>query len=63
MTASRRRASPVPVLRWGRRPAPPPQLALSGNTPPRGIAIEKLQQALKQQGAFIGRDQTVPEGV
>ena len=38
-------------------------LALSGNTPPRGIAIEKLQQALKQQGAFIGRDQTVPEGV
>jgi hypothetical protein len=38
-------------------------LALSGNTPPRDIAIEKLQQALKQQGAFIGRDQTVPEGV
>jgi hypothetical protein len=38
-------------------------LALSGNTPPRDIAIEKLQQALKQQGAFIGRDQVVPEGV
>jgi hypothetical protein len=38
-------------------------LALSGNTPPRDIAIEKLQQALKQQGAFIGRDQSVPEGV
>jgi len=38
-------------------------LALSGNTPPRDIAIEKLQQALKQQGAFIGRDQAVPEGV
>jgi hypothetical protein len=38
-------------------------LALSGNTPPRDIAIEKLQEALKQQGAFIGRDQAVPEGV
>ena len=38
-------------------------LALSGNTPPRDIAIEKLQQALKQQGAFIGRDQAVPEGL
>jgi hypothetical protein len=38
-------------------------LALSGNTPPRDIAIEKLQQALKQQDAFIGRDQAVPEGV
>jgi hypothetical protein len=38
-------------------------LALSGNTPPRDVAIEKLQEALKQQGAFIGRDQTVPEGV
>ena len=38
-------------------------LALSGNTPPRDIAIEKLQQTLKQQGAFIGRDQAVPEGL
>jgi FAD dependent oxidoreductase len=38
-------------------------LALSGNTPPRDIAIEKLQEALKQQDAFIGRDQAVPEGV
>ena len=38
-------------------------LALSGNTPPRDIAIEKLQQALRQQGAFIGRDQAVPVGV
>jgi hypothetical protein len=38
-------------------------LALSGNTPPRDIAIEKLQQALKEQGAFIGRDQTVPQGL
>jgi hypothetical protein len=38
-------------------------LALSGNTPPRDIAIEKLQRTLKQQGAFIGRDQVVPEGL
>ena len=38
-------------------------LALSGNTIPRDIAIEKLQQALQQQGAFIGRGQPVPEGL
>src|SRR3954465_15206683 len=38
-------------------------LALSGNTIPRDIAVEKLQQGLKQQGAFIGRDQTVPKGL
>jgi FAD dependent oxidoreductase len=38
-------------------------LALSGNTLPRDIAIEKLQQALKREGAFIGRDQAVPEGL
>ncbi|WOH50516.1 FAD-dependent oxidoreductase [Bradyrhizobium sp. sBnM-33] len=38
-------------------------LALSGNTNPRDIAVEKLQQMLKQQGAFIGRDQPVPEGL
>jgi hypothetical protein len=38
-------------------------LALSGNTIPRDIAVEKLQQALKAQGAFIGRDQRVPEGL
>jgi hypothetical protein len=38
-------------------------LALSGNRIPREIAVEKLQERLKQQGAFIGRDQTVPEGV
>ena len=37
-------------------------LALSGNTIPRDIATEKLQQQLKEQGAFIGRDQKVPEG-
>jgi hypothetical protein len=38
-------------------------LALSGNTIPRDIAVEKLQQGLKQGGAFIGRDQNVPEGL
>ena len=38
-------------------------LALSGNTIPRDIAVEKLQQALQEQGAFIGRDQKVPEGL
>ena len=38
-------------------------LALSGNTLPREIAIERLQQALIEQGAFIGRDQAVPEGL
>jgi hypothetical protein len=37
--------------------------ALSGNTLPREIAIDKLQQALKEQGVFIGRDQAVPLGV
>jgi hypothetical protein len=38
-------------------------LALSGNTIPRDIAVEKLQQQLKYAGAFIGRDQKVPEGL
>src|SRR5712672_3399625 len=38
-------------------------LALSGNTIPRDIAVEKLQQALQEQGAFVGRDQSVPEGL
>lgn len=38
-------------------------LALSGNTIPRDIAVEKLQQALQQRGAFIGRGQKVPEGL
>src|ERR1700682_5931193 len=38
-------------------------LALSGNTIPRDIAPEKLQHALQQQGAFIGRDQSVPAGL
>jgi hypothetical protein len=38
-------------------------MALSGNTIPRDIAVEKLQQALQQQGVFIGRDQPVPDGL
>ncbi|MCC8981894.1 FAD-dependent oxidoreductase [Bradyrhizobium acaciae] len=38
-------------------------LALSGNTIPRDISVEKLQQQLADQGAFIGRDQAVPEGL
>jgi hypothetical protein len=38
-------------------------LALSGNTIPRDIAVEKLQETLKQRGAFIGRDQAVPAGL
>ena len=38
-------------------------LALGDNTPPRDIAVDKLQLQLKQQGAFIGRDQGVPEGL
>jgi hypothetical protein len=38
-------------------------LALGGNTIPRDIGIEKLQQQLQQQGAFIGRGQDVPEGI
>ena len=38
-------------------------LALRGNRVPRDIAIEGLQAALREQGAFIGRDQPVPEGL
>ncbi len=38
-------------------------LALAGNTIPRDIAVEKLQQQLKDDGAFIGRAQKVPEGL
>ncbi|MDE2378159.1 FAD-dependent oxidoreductase [Bradyrhizobium sp.] len=38
-------------------------LALAGNRMPRDIAVEKLQETLRQQGAFIGRDQAVPEGL
>jgi FAD dependent oxidoreductase len=38
-------------------------LALGGNTIPREIAVEKLQDQLRQQGAFIGREQAVPAGL
>ena len=38
-------------------------IALSGNTLPREIAVERLQQALKEGGAFVGRDQAVPVGL
>jgi FAD dependent oxidoreductase len=38
-------------------------LALDGNATPRDIVVDKLQNQLKQQGAFIGRDQAVPEGL
>ncbi|MGB6432465.1 MAG: FAD-dependent oxidoreductase [Bradyrhizobium sp.] len=38
-------------------------LALDGNASPRHIDVSKLQSRLKQQGAFIGRDQVVPEGL
>jgi hypothetical protein len=38
-------------------------LALAGNTIPRDIAVDRLQTQLKQQGAFIGQDQQVPEGL
>jgi hypothetical protein len=38
-------------------------LALSGNRIPRDIAVDKLQETLQQQGAFIGRGQAVPEGL
>jgi hypothetical protein len=38
-------------------------LALGGNTIPRDISVEMLQQQLKQRGAFIGQNQAVPEGL
>ncbi len=38
-------------------------LALSGNTPPREVAVNRLQKALTRQGAFIGRDQAMPQGL
>ena len=37
-------------------------LALGGNTIPRDIAVAKLQNQLKQQGAFVGQDQSIPKG-
>jgi ribulose 1,5-bisphosphate synthetase/thiazole synthase len=38
-------------------------LALAGNTVPRDIAVDKLQQELRKRGAFLGQNQTVPEGL
>jgi hypothetical protein len=38
-------------------------LALSGNTFPRDIEVARLQKALTRQGAFIGRDQAIPQGL
>jgi hypothetical protein len=38
-------------------------LALAGNTNPRNVATDRLQEQLKQQGAFLGRDQPVPAGL
>jgi hypothetical protein len=38
-------------------------LALDGGGSPRQIAVDKLQTQLMQHGAFIGRDQPIPEGV
>ena len=38
-------------------------LALGGNTNPRDIDVGKLQGHLRQQGAFLGRDQVVPAGL
>lgn len=38
-------------------------LALGGNTIPRDIAVNKLQLELRKQGAFLGQNQAVPEGL
>jgi FAD dependent oxidoreductase len=38
-------------------------LALSGNAVPRDIAVDKLQLQLREQGAFLGQDQPIPEGL
>jgi hypothetical protein len=38
-------------------------LALDGNATPRDIAVSRLQNKLREQGAFIGRDQEIPEGL
>ena len=62
MRASRRAVSGA-CFAMGEAAGAAAALALSGNTIPRDIAVEKLQQGLKQQGAFIGRDQKVPEGL
>jgi len=38
-------------------------LALAGNQTVRDISVSNLQHLLKQQGAFIGRGQSVPKGL
>jgi len=38
-------------------------LALDGNALPRELAVGRLQTRLKEEGVFMGRDQTVPDGV
>jgi FAD dependent oxidoreductase len=38
-------------------------LALDGNAAAGHIDIGQLQARLKREGAFIGRDQRVPEGI
>lgn len=38
-------------------------LALDGNAAPRHIEVAELQARLKREGAFVGRDQAVPEGL
>jgi hypothetical protein len=38
-------------------------LALDSNATPRDIAVDRLQHQLKQQGAFLGRDQSIPTGL
>ena len=38
-------------------------LALDGNALPRELAVGRLQARLKEEGVFMGRDQTVPDGV
>jgi hypothetical protein len=62
MTVSRPRVSGA-CFAMGEAAGTAAALALKGNTIPREIAVEKLQLQLKQQGAFIGQDQGVPEGL
>jgi hypothetical protein len=38
-------------------------MALDGNTAPRDIAVDTVQGRLKDQGAFIGQGQPMPEGI
>jgi len=50
------------LCHWARRRVRAADLALSGNTIPRYIAVEKLQQALQQQGAFTAAGRKCPKG-